>query len=123
MPEQQQAPTPQDAYNHLLQNLHAPVFFNKLAQDYGVQPQSRQEALDLLSLGGSLFQQYQNQEKQASNNSRFSGLLNEITGGAASAQTDDALIEKAAAEAAADPGFAQATLLLQAHHAQQMQGQ
>ena len=46
-------PSPVDAYNTVFQNVHAEVFFQKLAS-YGIEPQTAQDAHDLLELGAKL---------------------------------------------------------------------
>lgn len=58
--------TYQDAYDHMIQNVYAPVFFNKLAADYGLRPTTEQEARELLVLAGKLEQlEREHQTKQA----------------------------------------------------------
>jgi hypothetical protein len=122
----QQQLAPEQAYQTLYQRLHAPVFFKKLASDYGIVPQTEQEALDLLSLGGSLRQAYEaDQAKQASaaprGQSRFSNFVGEITDVTGqSSVANERLIKAAAAEAAQDPLFAQCVLTLKAARQQQL---
>jgi hypothetical protein len=55
---------PQEAHNTLYQRVHVPVFFNKLASDFGIVPQNEQEAYDMLTIAGKLRTLYDN-EKQA----------------------------------------------------------
>ncbi|TMJ00823.1 MAG: hypothetical protein E6G97_17980 [Alphaproteobacteria bacterium] len=45
---------PQAEYDLLIEQVHAPVFFEKLARDYGVVPASEEEKLSLLELAGVL---------------------------------------------------------------------
>lgn len=46
--------TPEDAYNVLVAEVHAPVFFEKLARVYGIKPQTQEEARELLLIAGQL---------------------------------------------------------------------
>jgi hypothetical protein len=46
--------TYQEAYQGLIRNAYAPVFFEKLATSYGIKPSSDEEAVQLLSLAGKL---------------------------------------------------------------------
>lgn len=57
----------QSAFNTLFNEVHAPVFFAKLAQDYGIHPQSQEEASKMLHVAGKLRNVYvADQVKQAS---------------------------------------------------------
>lgn len=60
--------TSYDQANDFINNqIFAPVFFEKLAQDYGISPMSEEEAYGFLSLAGRLDYLYaQEQTKQAS---------------------------------------------------------
>lgn len=46
--------SPEEAYDVLVAQVHAPVFFEKLAKVYGVVPQTAQQARDLLQMAGAL---------------------------------------------------------------------
>ena len=46
--------TPNEAFDVLASQVHAPVFFEKLARVYGIQPQSQEEARELLLMAGQL---------------------------------------------------------------------
>jgi hypothetical protein len=46
--------TPEEAYDVLVAQVHAPVFFKKLASVYGVVPQNAKQARDLLQMAGQL---------------------------------------------------------------------
>jgi hypothetical protein len=46
--------TPEEAYDVLVAQVHAPVFFKKLAGVYGVVPQNAKQARDLLQMAGQL---------------------------------------------------------------------
>lgn len=83
MPENQM--TYQDAYDLLVQNIYAPVFFEKLSNDYGIKPANRQEASELLNLAGKLEQAEQTYvSKQAQDRvgffSKASNALDTILG-------------------------------------------
>ena len=108
--------TPEQAYTELHNKLHAPVFFNKLAQDYGLVPQSEQEALDLLTLGGQLHQAYESDQLQKhanTNDGEYANYLNELTGGQAKTAADEKLRKAAATSVAQDPHLANCILTLQ----------
>lgn len=46
--------SPEDAYNVLVAQVHAPVFFEKLARVYGIRPRNQEEARDILTMAGEL---------------------------------------------------------------------
>jgi len=46
------------AQDMLYQNLYVPAFFGKLANDYGINPQSQEQANTLLRMAGKLRQSY-----------------------------------------------------------------
>jgi hypothetical protein len=46
--------TPEEAYDVLVAQVHAPVFFEKLAKVYGIVPQTAKQAQDLLQMAGTL---------------------------------------------------------------------
>lgn len=46
--------TPEEAYEVLVAQVHAPVFFEKLAKVYDIVPQNAQQARDLLQMAGTL---------------------------------------------------------------------
>ena len=50
MSEAKQAMDPQQAYDVLFGNVHLPVFFEKLAPDYGITPENENEAQQLLEI-------------------------------------------------------------------------
>tara|TARA_B100000700_G_scaffold86329_2_gene97116 strand:+ start:700 stop:1116 length:417 start_codon:yes stop_codon:yes gene_type:complete len=52
--QQNLALTAEQSLGVLFENVHAPVFFNKLASDYNIVPQTEQEALQLLDLSDKL---------------------------------------------------------------------
>jgi hypothetical protein len=46
--------TPEQAYDVLVAQVHAPVFFKKLASVYGIAPQNAKQARELLQMAGQL---------------------------------------------------------------------
>ncbi len=46
--------TEQEAYDTLVDNIHAPIFFAKLASDYGIKPATAEQAEGMLKLAGKL---------------------------------------------------------------------
>lgn len=75
-------PDPEVAYSHLFDNVHAEVFFGKLAQA-GISPENEKEAKDLLELSGSLRGVVQAEKQAAEAESRFAhprSRLEEILG-------------------------------------------
>ena len=64
--------TPEDAYNVLVAEVHAPVFFNKLASAYGIVPQTAEEQRELLLMAGQLRAVHeQRQEKAAASRASY----------------------------------------------------
>ena len=135
MPENQdqvQVPAPDVAYDFLYSQIHAPVFFNKLAQDYGIVPQNDTEAIQLLDMAADLFAAgQQEQQKQASAQGTFINQAHQSlqmllgkTGGArdVNAPANDRLVKQAAAELTRNPYVRAAALSYQLHLAQQQQG-
>lgn len=58
--------TPEQAYDVLVAQVHAPVFFNKLASVYNIVPQTPEEAREYLMLAGELRNVHEQEtEKQA----------------------------------------------------------
>lgn len=102
-------PQPQDAYDHLVNSVHARVFFDTLSR-VGVVPQTTKEAQDLLSLAGQLRPLAMQKEAE---DSRFSGALNALERtlnghgmqphGAPSPQQRQVAIKQAAAQLLEDP--------------------
>jgi hypothetical protein len=127
-----QVPRADAAYDFLYGQVHAPVFFNKLAQDYGIIPADETEATRLLDMGAELFAvEQQEQQKQASVQGSFIGeahnslqvLLGKQAGArGANTQANDRLVKAAAAELTRNPYVRAAALSYQLHLAQQQQG-
>ncbi len=53
---------PEEAYNVLVAQVHAPVFFEKLARVYGITPQNDDEAREMLLMAGQLRNAHEQQE-------------------------------------------------------------
>jgi hypothetical protein len=126
-----QVPRADAAYDFLYGQIHAPVFFTKLAQDYGIIPANEAEAGQLLEMAAELFAvEQQEQQKQASAQGSFIGearnSLQMLLGKQASArdvnaQANDRLVKAAAAELTRNPYVRAAALSYQLHLAQQQQ--
>lgn len=123
-------PEPQQAYDHLFRNVHANVFFTKLASR-GYYPQNEKEASDLLELAGKLRVANQNPRvKQASApRSSFAGAsadLDRLLGNMGvdttkhAAQEEEASIKAAAAQLLNDPAIYNSVLSLKAAEADQI---
>lgn len=58
--------TKEQAFDVLAENIHAPIFFDKLARVYGIRPQTMDDAHELLMIAGELRHAHQQaQVKQA----------------------------------------------------------
>ena len=67
----------QTAYDRLIQNVYAPVFFNKLAHAWNIHPTTEEEAVDMLKSAGKLRNLYElEQVKQASQKTNFVSSIN-----------------------------------------------
>ena len=111
---------PQQAYDVLFGNVHMPVFFEKLAQDYGVVPQNEQEAQQLLEMGAKLRVAHSEElVKSGSHENSFLGAANshlDETLGAAGvddAAAQEGAIMEVSAALAQDPTLQQAVLSYQ----------
>jgi cytidylate kinase len=112
----------QKAYETLVDNIYAPVFFEKLATDYGINPTTEDEAREFLVLAGKLQQLDEaNQVKQASERTSFvskaSQQLDSMLYGAG-VQTPTQVresqeIKQAASQLAKNPVIRDAALLYQ----------
>lgn len=73
-----QLPSPDKAFDTLVDNVHSRVFFNKLASQ-GISPQNAEEAQSLLKLAGTLRVAADDpQIKAASASDRFAGAVNDL---------------------------------------------
>lgn len=105
---------PVAAHNLITQQVWLPVFFEKLAADFGVQPQSEADVTNLLELGAQL------REKQAAVNEHGNPFLKQaldaIGGGqqsyAANAAAEAELLKEASAYTAQNEHLARAVLAL-----------
>jgi hypothetical protein len=119
---QQQQLTPDDAYNVLVSQVHAPVFFEKLARVYGVQPQSPDEARELLLIAGQLRNADDQQAvKQASQRENFYASARQdlsramAANGLAPIQHDGLAVKQAAQQAAQNPLIEEAAMVFSRH--------
>lgn len=117
------------SYNVLVAQVHAPVFFNKLASVYGIVPQTQEEARDLLLLAADTRNAHEQQQvKQASARGTFYAEarrdLSTVLGTAGLQQPveDRTHIKQAAAAAAQNPLIAEAALVFSQHLSQALQG-
>lgn len=121
-------PSAADAYQTLFDNVHAQVFFGKLAS-YGIQPTTEKEAADLLEIAAQL-RNVDNPVKQASAQSRFGDAVSALGsvvsstpyGQKQAAIAEDQAIKQAAATLAQDPTVYNAVLVLKAHEAAALAG-
>lgn len=122
-------PNPVDAYNQLFDGVHAQVFFGKLA-NYGVQPTTEKEAMDLLTLAGQL-RHVDSAEKRAADQSRFQGAVASLqsvygqsdAGKQNQAYLADQAIKQAAEDLMNDPSIYNSVLSLKAAEAAALAGQ
>jgi len=131
MSDQNQAPAVQDpdtAYATVHQRVYTPVFFKKVADDWGFQPQSDQEAMEMLTIAAQLREGYdQEMEKSAAvQGNQLTEARQHLAGALAEEGIDpggvpDQMIVKAAQEVALDPEIANAVLSLQVGAAMAMQ--
>lgn len=126
MPENQLKP--EDAYNVLVAQVHAPVFFNKLASVYNIRPNNPDEARELLLIAGQLRNaEDQKQAKQANDRVGFyaearKDLQTAMSNhGFAPLQDEDASVKRAAAEAAQNPLVKEAAVVFSQYMAQALQ--
>lgn len=115
------------AYALVHQNVYAPVFFTKLANDYGIRPESAEAAQKMLTMAAQLREGHEQQQiKQASQGGSLLDAAQQHLNAAMAQEGfnvydgNDQLIEKAAHELAFDPEIAAAVLSLQANAAAAM---
>lgn len=110
------------AYAHVHQQVYQPVFFEKLAQDYGIKPRNDQECVQMLTMAAQLRDAHEAVEKQASHSSLTSAQSHldqqlQAMGLQPASNGVDQIARRtkeAAAQASFDPQLAQAVLSLQA---------
>lgn len=111
---------PDTAYNLVHQRVYAPVFFTKLAQDYGIRPANADEATEMLNMAAQLrVADDQDRQKQAAAGNKLAAARNHLQNALRSEgyQVDvqpDQVVEKAASEVARQADLAHAVLSLQA---------
>lgn len=114
---------PEDAYNILVAEVHAPVFFNKLASVYNITPQSEEEAHSLLMLAAKLrnAQEQDNTKKAAVRGNFYNEALRDLSNvlgdNTNQFQTSDN-VKKAAAVAAQNPLVREAAVVFANYLAQ-----
>ena len=128
MSDNTQTLSPEDAYNVLVAQVHAPVFFEKLARVYKIEPKSPEEARELLLMAGQLRNAYeQENEKQAGAGAQFlSQARNDLNGllgqyGYRPLPVDDGGVRKQASAAGQNPLVKEAALVFSNHLARIMQ--
>ncbi len=114
--------TPNESYDVLVAQVHAPVFFNKLASVYGIVPQTQDEARELLLMAGQLRNAHeQDATKQANARGNFYAearrdLTNALgQSGVNTLPEDYSAVKNAAAEAVKNPLTREAALVLSNH--------
>jgi hypothetical protein len=121
-------PEEEQAYQLLFNQVHAPVFFEKLAA-HGIEPQSPEEMEALLEMGTSLMFTHQaDQQKQAAARGSFiieardslNAALSQYGIGAPTTP-DDGVIKQAAAAVVRDESVRAAVLAYQGYLARQAQ--
>ncbi len=109
------------AYQSLYNELHAPVFFHKLAEDFGIVPNGPEETAELLQLGGKLRALYTVKQAQAASpgssmlkraNAHLDKLLQDAGVAKPAAASDEQEIKTAAAHVALNPKYARDILTL-----------
>jgi hypothetical protein len=109
---------PDTAFAIVHQQVAAPVFFNKLAADFGIRPASEDEAVLMLEMAEQLQASYrQQQEKQGSAQHQLLVAARDHLGsslGGPSARVKAAAVASVAAAQAQNPAVAHAILSLQA---------
>lgn len=115
---------PDDAFALVHSRVYAPVFFTKLAQDYGIRPANTEEATAMLEMAAQLrAADDQDKQKQAAAGNKLAAARAHLQkalqseGFQVSNDTQDHLISKAASEVAMQPDIAHAVLSLQARAA------
>lgn len=119
----QETMTPEQAYDVLVAEVHAPRFFQKLASVYGIEPASAQEAHDMLQLAGQLRNVHEAETvKQAAQSRGFvaeaKADLQKVLSQHGYAAPADNTYKQAAAQYAKTPVVQEAALVFQQHLAQ-----
>ncbi len=111
---------PQQAYNVLHNEVYAPVFFTKLARDYGINAETPEQRQSMLQQAAQLRMAYNaEQEKQGTDmNSmlaKSAALLAQRLGGPPAVQNDNLVKQAAADLAVSRPHLAHALLSTYVH--------
>lgn len=125
-PNQGTLPTPEAAYNHLYDNVHARVFFTKLAAVHGIPAETPQQQYELLQLAGRL--RHFHQAEKAAEVSPYAGALQNLDQVMSASGMDQPMqaarwqeqelgIKQAALDAMADPTNYNAILALKSAEA------
>lgn len=120
-----QAPTlmdPDTAFSVVQERVHNPVFFEKLARDWNIQPRTNEEAMEMLTMAAQLRMAHAHQEKQAAAvrspladaRSHLNAQMQRIGLGGEVAQMHQRQVKQAAVQGSFDPELANAILCLQA---------
>jgi hypothetical protein len=118
----------EQSYNVLVSQVHAPVFFNKLASVYGIKPQTPEEAQELLVMAGKLRNAHEIETtKQASTSTNYLTQAQrdlDIALGQAGVPSvsEELATKRAAAEAAKNPLIQEAAVVFSNYMAQAAQG-
>lgn len=116
----------EEAYGLIRSRVYAPAFFTKLAEQYGYQPQTDQEAADMLDMAAQIRYAQDVEEKQAGSNDGLlkvakqrlhAELANRGIDVANETSTETDLVKQAAVYASHDPALATAFLSLHAQAA------
>ena len=113
MSESQQVPdlSHEQACNTLVENVHVPVFFSQLAQDYRVVPQNEQEAHQRVELSHRLRAAHSEElSKSAGHRNEFLTTADQLLSGEQEQPADVDIVKQAAAELAANPLIREASL-------------
>ena len=109
----------EQAYSYMVDEIHVPAFFEKLAS-HGIKPNTDEEAAQLLELGAVLAQaEAAGQVKQAQEQGEGNPFLNHVLDRLRPQQTPDigAAVKQAAAQLASTSDLAKTAALVYAHAA------
>lgn len=111
------------AYTVLHNEVYAPVFLTKLARDYKIEPQTREQAQAMFTQAAQLRAAHDRSLQSQGNDmdsllSKSAAHLNQRLGGQPAAQQNDAMVKQAAADVAKRADIAKAVLSMHALAAQ-----
>jgi hypothetical protein len=120
-------PDPDTAYGHLFNNVHAQVFFDKLAAA-GVEPKNQKEAQDLLDLAGRLRVSQESHGTKEAAESRFGPAVRALDAvmqkhGIDAGGEADIAMSNAAVQLMEDPDIYNSVLSLKSAEAEMVAGQ